>query len=45
LRPLKQTISNNYLEFLLEAICKMALACESGPEGVLIDEKNEGSKS
>jgi hypothetical protein len=30
LRPLKQ-ISSDYLEFLIEAICKTALACESGP--------------
>jgi hypothetical protein len=34
--PLKQTISNNYLEFLsdFEAICETALAHESGPQGV-----------
>jgi hypothetical protein len=33
LRPLKQTISNDFLEFLgdFEAICEMALARESGP--------------
>jgi hypothetical protein len=44
LRPLKRTISNDYLEFLgdFEAICETALARESGPQGVLIDEKSEG---
>jgi hypothetical protein len=46
LRPLKQTISNDYLEFLgdFEAICKTALAPESGSKGGLFDEKNRGSK-
>jgi hypothetical protein len=47
LRPLKQTISNDYLEFLgdFEAICETALARETGPLGMLIDEKTSGRKS
>jgi hypothetical protein len=40
-------MSNDYLEFLgdFEAICETALVSESGPQGVLIDEKTEGRKS
>jgi hypothetical protein len=43
LRPLKQTISNDYLKFLsdFEVICETALACESGPLRVLIMEELE----
>jgi hypothetical protein len=44
---MEATILNKYLNFLgeSEAICKMALAPESGPNVGLIDEKTEVCKS
>jgi hypothetical protein len=49
-RGLVDTAEANFGEFRIEflgefeAICQTALACESGPLGGLIDEKNQGSK-